>query len=199
MKISIPHKTYHHFVGHGAHDSDIDVIITKESGQNSEVVTQIFCKNEHPTILSHHDVIMSEFSLPHQTDEYAEEDLVQAPRLNLTREKIFWTEEGIQMYESAVTPHLQRLRSNWLEPSSQTSMSLLLDLTNKILAMAAGSTNDSKAVGKKQTIRSVKTPKPIIKAQKLLTKASKKCTLSLKNTKANYYSLKVLVIKGIGH
>ena len=186
VKANIPHKTYHHFVGHGAFDSDIDVILTKASGQNPEVMSQILCKFEHPTILSHHDIILSEFSLLHKAEEHVEQVLVEAPRLTLRREKIYWTTEGIELYEAAVTSHLQRLRSNWLDPSSQTSMSILLDLTNKILTMTAESTNQAKAVGIKQTTRSVKTPKPIIKAQKLLTKATRKCSLSLKNAKANY-------------
>ena len=64
-------------------------------------------------------------------------------------------------------------------------MSMLLDIT-LILSMTAESTNKAKSVEIKQTKRSVRTPKPIIKAQKLLTKANKKCYLSLQNAKANY-------------
>ena len=40
----VPHHTYHHFVGGGLFDSDIDVILNSVSILNQETVTEIMCK-----------------------------------------------------------------------------------------------------------------------------------------------------------
>ena len=70
-----------------------------------------------PTILSHHDVILSSFCLAALTTSKVEIELVKAPRVNIQRERVEWTEEGIAEYESIVTPELQRLREVWLDPA----------------------------------------------------------------------------------
>ena len=58
------HNTYHHFVGNGMYDSDIDILLHTENENVSETVTKILCKHDHPSILSHHDVILSSFAIP---------------------------------------------------------------------------------------------------------------------------------------
>ena len=65
-------------------------------------------------------------------------------------------------------------------------MSILLDLSNKALTMAASFTNKSIVVGKKRVPKSTKTPKLVIKAQRALTKAKHRSSPSLKLAKAEY-------------
>ena len=65
-------------------------------------------------------------------------------------------------------------------------MSILLDLSNKALTMAASFTNKSIVVGKKRVPKSTKTPKLVIKAQRALTKAKHRSSPNLKLAKAEY-------------
>ena len=58
------HKTYHHFLGNGLFDSAIDVILCTKSKPINEQIEQILCKNDHLWIKSHHDAIISTFTLP---------------------------------------------------------------------------------------------------------------------------------------
>ena len=57
-------NTYHHFLGDGLFDSEIDVIVLQKSNINinSEQVEKILCSKSHSEIDSHHDVILSSFS-----------------------------------------------------------------------------------------------------------------------------------------
>ena len=59
IPVDISHKTYHHFVGNGRFDSDIDLIMHSKNASTCETVTQIWCKLNEPEINSHHDVIIS--------------------------------------------------------------------------------------------------------------------------------------------
>ena len=43
----IQHKTYHHFLGGGAFDSNIDVIIHSKDAPFSESITAVFCKHDY--------------------------------------------------------------------------------------------------------------------------------------------------------
>ena len=64
-QVAIHHPTYHHFVGNGKFDSNIDIILHTTSDVISETITRIICRNDHPEISSHHDIILSQVSLPH--------------------------------------------------------------------------------------------------------------------------------------
>ena len=122
--------------------------------------------------------------------QQTKEKLIKAPRVNLKREKFIWTAEAAIKYERIIAPHLRRLRENWLCPSSQSSMSILLETTNILLQKTASSTNKSKSLGNKPVAKSTKTPKPILKAQKQLSKFGKFCMkgkeAELRSAKANY-------------
>ena len=71
----IPHPTYHHFVGEGKFDSNIDIILYSDDSQVQENISQIWCKLEHPEITSHHDIIKSKFTLPRQDTTKKSENL----------------------------------------------------------------------------------------------------------------------------
>ena len=189
IRVNIPHATYHHFVGHGSYDSNIDIILHSSIAPRKEVVTDILCKLDYPEILSHHDPILSEFALPLQLSEPNLDNLITAPRVDIKREKIIWTEDGISAYHSLVAPQLEKLRERWLDPTSKTSMSVLLDATNKLLDKAAKLTNKTHVIGVKHIVSSARTPRAIIRAQKLLNKLARtkpKHSPEIKSAKANY-------------
>ena len=58
------HTTYHHFLGEGSFDSDIDIILQPSNGPSSESVTSIHCNKVFADIDSHHDIIISKLVLP---------------------------------------------------------------------------------------------------------------------------------------
>ena len=68
-QVPILHPTYHHFVGDGKFNSNIDILLHTKLGNVSEVVTDIMCIKNDPEISSHHDMIFSKFSLPLQQEK----------------------------------------------------------------------------------------------------------------------------------
>ena len=142
-KIRLDHPTYHHFLGNGEFDSPLDIILDSSSQQSpaiSEIVTEIICKNQNPLFQSHHDIIISKFSLlPANNLTVGVSN--PAPKILNDRVKILWTEDGISAYEAAVDDNLERLRDTWCNPSSPASMSILLSSTYSLLSSAAKQTN----------------------------------------------------------
>ena len=63
-KVLINHFTYHHFTGGGVSDSDVDILLHSDVPHVSEVVIGVICKLEHPTLMSHHDMIISKCKFP---------------------------------------------------------------------------------------------------------------------------------------
>ena len=140
-QIELHHPTYHHFLGQGEFDSALDVILHSKRKEISEKMKSIICKLVNPLIQSHHDLIVSSFTLPTYIDEQKDEHNVVAPRVANERMKILWAEEGITDYQEAVADHLTRLRNTWCDPSSPALMSILLSSTYSLLTTAASSTN----------------------------------------------------------
>ena len=155
-RVSLSHPTYHHFVGDGVFDSEIDVLLFHGPDHTLESLDQILCKLESPLINSHHDAILSSCSLPGMPVPSPDEDLVQAPRIPNERLKIVWDDEGIEEYESLVGNSLTSLRDQWGDPTSRSAISVLLASTYSCLSFAASSTNQSIELGTK------KTPKPFV-------------------------------------
>ena len=138
------HQTYHHFVGHGLHDSDLDVIPVSSGNYEIEELLQIHCKLEEPAVDSHHDLILSVSTVPqHHKDQVDKGDNLVAPKIENKRHKIVWSEEGAIAYQNLVSPHLQALREIWLQSTSASSMSILLQATNMVLSEAALLSNKS--------------------------------------------------------
>ena len=166
VKIEISHKTYHHFVGNGEFDSNVDVLLQPAAvdASLSESVSEILCKHDVPAINSHHDAIMSKFGIPAQEEVIPTSNLLTAPKLKHMRTTVFWTEQGIVDYARIVKSHLKRIRETWLIPTCQASMSILLQLTNHIMTEAAIATNKFKFLGKPIS-RKRKIPDPIKKTQ----------------------------------
>ena len=162
----IKHKTYHHFVGKGKYDSNVDVILHNDH----ETVVDILCSKECPEINSHHDAIISAFCVPKHDVEAPQTNLIKAPRVAQKRTKVVWSEQGIQDYSDLVSEPLRRIRSTWTRPYSQASMSILLTLTNTVMTRAANVTNKSKILAEPVPNKK-KVPKVITIVKNRLNKA----------------------------
>ena len=135
------HTTYHHFLGEGSFDSDIDIILQPSNFSSSETVTSIHCNKVFADIDSHHDIIISKLVLP--AAESTDPEIKKAPKVHNTRNKIIWSEEGIVRYQTEVANKLSELRKTWLNPLSKTSLSVLLYKTCQVLKTTAMATNKS--------------------------------------------------------
>ena len=94
IHVPLGHKAYHHFLGEGLFDSEIDVVIGRENKFGIEKFENIFCKHEFPFIHSHHDLISSSFTLP--KDPLPIPPAVEkAPLIQNTRTKVIWDEASI--------------------------------------------------------------------------------------------------------
>jgi hypothetical protein len=174
LRVNIPHQTYHHFVGQGLHDSNIDVLLHSDKPGVGENLVTILCKHDHPDMLSHHDIILSECSFPAMSITRQNSDNpVTAPRLLNTRKRIVWSAEGITKYEELISPRLRLLREAWLDPSSTACMSVILQMTNHALSNTAGATNKAVSLSTLPAPRPASTPRPVRSASQRLNRAHK--------------------------
>ena len=60
-QLDFAHPTYHHFLGDGHSDSQLDVVLLAD--EHSEHLLTIHCKLDNPLVDSHHDVIITSFCL----------------------------------------------------------------------------------------------------------------------------------------
>ena len=163
--VPLLHKTYHHFIGEGLFDSNIDVILHSENTPEPESITSVICKFENYLVDSHHDIILSTIDLPVVDVKNDEDNLIKAPRIQNTRVKILWNDENIPAYQAEVSDKLSSLRVNWTNPSSRTSLSILLDLTNNVLNQAATTTNRHIKLGDPKPVKKSVLPPEIRRAQ----------------------------------
>jgi hypothetical protein len=113
-KVKILFPTYHHFTGHGLHDSDLDVLLYGGGGDVSEVLLDTVCKVWYPLILSHHDILISQCSLPpYQSPVYDKSKNITAPRIQNTRFSTKWIDKGVAEYVDVLTPLLPQIRETW--------------------------------------------------------------------------------------
>ena len=162
-RIPINHKTYHHFIGGGVFDSEIDVLIESQDEGGNEKIEKVFCIDDYPQIDSHHDIILSSISLP-ILPVPPPPILTTAPRIANTRHRVLWSDEGIASYQAMVSEQLHKMRTNWNIPGSVISISILLQLTSSILTEAALLTNRCSLSNKGSKPNSVKVPSEIRKA-----------------------------------
>ena len=92
-----------------------------------------------PAVDSHHDLIVSNWSLPDLPPQEPSDDNVVAPRVPNTRSKVLWSDSGVENFQQYVVPELERIQQLWLTSSeiSKSSLSLLLEATNNILLTGA--------------------------------------------------------------
>ena len=121
-------------MGAGNSDSSLDKILHSRSITHPETLTSVVCKLENPLIDSHHDLIVSSWSLPWTPSKSHSQSLAKAPRIQNSRNKISWTDSGVEAYRDLVGPHLLRLQDQWLSSPTKSSMSILLYSTNHLMS-----------------------------------------------------------------
>ena len=197
--VEINHKTYHHFVGNGEFDSNLDVLLHSKKHDVEEVLLEIICKHSNPLVLSHHDIILSRASIPAK----ACNDLVcapplKAPRINNTRHKIVWSEHGVETYRTLLEPQLLLIREVFIDSASVESMAVALQLTNFVLTNTAKLCNQVLPLNGKKKDKQMFTPLPILKAKKDLQRAHKKLGRSRSEQNVvNYKKFQVLYRKAV--
>ena len=134
------HPSYHHFIGDGGFDSTLDILLHSSQSGVSETLLEQVCKHQHPLVYSHHDLLISEMSLP-TTSSPSVSSAPPAPKIPNERTKIKWSEAGIVDYQVVIGNGLDDLASRWCNPESPANISILLSATYSLLQTAATSTN----------------------------------------------------------
>ena len=179
LEMPLYHNTYHYFVGNGSSDSSLDKFFFSKYLKHPEVLKQIHCKMSNPYIESHHDMILSCWTLPNIPPSQPSKVNDVAPKLENNRKKVMWSDQGIENYQNLVLPHLERVQKLWLSSPTKTSLSLLLESTNNILTKCASATNKTIPLETKSEPKSKATP-PAIKSSKNML--LKKYKIMKKNT-----------------
>ena len=176
LQTPLHHNTYHHFLGEGKSDSNLDKLLFSDSLQFPEILLTIHCKLEDPRIDSHHDMLISSWTVPDVPLLKPSEDNVTAPKVENNRTRVVWTDAGIENYQHLVVPELERIQQQWLSSSklSKTSLSLLLESTNNILTTTAKMTNEAIKLSSKNPPRSRSTPLEVTKSANKLLKEHKR-------------------------
>ena len=125
-------------------------------------------------------MILSSFTIPVSQSEPINEP-APPPLVENKRVKTIWSTEDIPGYQELLADNLTELRDRWLNPESRTSVSILLDLTSKILKNAAASTNKTIDLAAPKLEKSLRIPKSVKKSQVLLMKNNKRYREALKN------------------
>jgi hypothetical protein len=96
-RVPLNHKTYHHFQGLGASDSELDVLLYSNHEGVHERLSSIQCRQENPLVDSHHDLLFSSCTIPCiQVKGPETSQNVSDPKLENQRHKILWSAEGIK-------------------------------------------------------------------------------------------------------
>ena len=152
--IDFGHPSHHHFMGNGASDAQLDLLLYSGPPGQAEIFSSITCSLINPLVNSHHDLIVSSLPLNFQPVLPEAENLVTAPKLPNTRVKVRWDDDGINAFEGLVSPSLARLRDQYQPTGSPTAFSLLLSATNTVLSEAAKSTNRVVDLSKQPKVKS---------------------------------------------
>ena len=134
--LPLHHPTHHHFMGDGASDSQLDVLLYSGSPEQAESLNSVVCVKENPLISSHHDMVLSTFlcsSVPFNPPPPA----IIAPRVPNNRVKVLWNQEDQYQYETLLSSTLPLLQHSLLSPASPSLTGILLDCTNFAINRAA--------------------------------------------------------------
>ena len=119
-RVPIDHKTYHHFLGQGKSDSDLDVLLYSNQQDVHEELLALHCKLQNPLIDSHHDLLISSAIIPYHQDVQTDKSKnLSAPKIPNNRRKIVWSDEGIAQFKQITSKLLQEIRSHWSSSSSR--------------------------------------------------------------------------------
>ena len=171
--VNFNHSTYHHFTGDGLFDSQIDVLLYQQKS-SPDILDKIICKIENPLLASAHDIVFSSHEIPQFDDQNANDgsENIEAIRVTNNRVKIIWDEKNIHQYKDLVSHILPGLCNTWADPSSKSSISILLKATNDALSSCAVATNKFVKLGKNVRQRPFSSIE-VRKAQQQLLRLSK--------------------------
>ena len=162
--VPIQHKTYHHFLGDGLFDSNLDVLLHVDDKDITEEVLNIFCQKDYPDIGSHHDIIASSFTLPRSSTK-STISFSKTPIIPNKRTRTVWSAEAIPVYQSLLGTSLSDLRDRWCVSDSRSCVSLFIQLSSEILSAAAASSNTTISLSASKSPKSARVPKAIKSAQ----------------------------------
>ena len=159
LQLSLNHKTYHHFMGNGISDSDIDVCLSSSSSADrtpsssvEKLLGIVCCKDDVRASNSHHDIILTTIELGAK-ETVAKDPGLDIPTTENTRHRVIWSEENLDEYCDLVHPVLEELQDTWLANSSPSTLSVLLEQTNNILTAAAKATQKVIFLNKEQRVK----------------------------------------------
>ena len=178
-RVKMDHLTYHHFLGNGTSDSDLDVLLHSHHHGVCEEVLKIECKLENPMVDSHHDLLVSSVlipAVPHDIKPVKPNNIC-APKVSNDRHQTVWSEAGITEYNRILSYQLPKIRDRWLLSSSPACMSILLQLTNMVMSETAAITNKIVSLKKPIITRSTKLPKSVIKSNNRIKRVARKLKL----------------------
>ena len=119
------HPTYHHFIGHGSMDNQLDVLVS--SSIHPDKLADILCSKTSGLVKSSHDVIISSFSLC--STPLVQSNVPKAPRITNKRFKIVWDKEGASRYALSLASSLLKLMKDLGDHTETEKVSSLLTKT----------------------------------------------------------------------
>ena len=188
-RVSIEHNTYHHFLGEGKSDSELDVLLYSNQSGVLESLLDIICKLENHLVDSHHDALLSLAVFPPCSSPLPSTMNIVAPKVPNARHKIRWSESGAEEYCSLMSYHLPRIRERWLDSSSPSSVSVLLQVTNMVMSEVAKLVNKSQTLSEPISTTSVFIPKAIQRSNSKVVKAAKKLRFQRLNPNTSHQQL----------
>ena len=95
--VHLGHNTYHHFMWGLASDSPLDVLMHN----GNKVLDHILCQDDHPLVLSSHDVIISSFSMM-QIAAPPMDPSGGAPKVDISIHMVMWDQYGLTKYQELI-------------------------------------------------------------------------------------------------
>ena len=108
----------------------------------SEKLVGLLCGKINSLVDSSHDVLVSSVSLPHHPQHIELSHNIKAPRVQNTKHKVHWSDQGILDYEDLLARTLPDLQDGYCDVTDPEVASVLFRVTNHVLTEAAKKTND---------------------------------------------------------
>ena len=100
-------------MNHGLSESNIDVLIHPENSE--ETLEKVLCSKTNPLVDSSHDALVSSCSLPCQAVSEVPCNTIKAPKVEHSKHKVVWSEEGIKAYQKLLAMTLPTLESDYAD------------------------------------------------------------------------------------
>ena len=188
---NINHKTYHHFLNNGLSDSTIDVLLslnTDSCGSSNiarESLHKVLCGKTNNLVDSSHDVLISSTMVPAKAFKVSDMEKIKAPRIEHSKHKVVWSDEGILEYQKLLAQALPQIASDYVDSLEAGSSSVFFQTTTHILTSAAKLTNDVIELGKPPKNKKTFVPSEIRIAMKQKCEAHKLLQTALANGAAS--------------